>query len=72
MVGFEADTLTQYLTYGLQQAEFRRGLPDAPSGRSALSAMHNKTDRNDARGIAKILRSSYTGDSSLTLRSRAY
>jgi hypothetical protein len=30
MIGFEADTLTQYLTYGLQQAGFRRGLPGRP------------------------------------------
>ncbi|BEU28461.1 IS110 family transposase [Paraburkholderia sp. 22B1P] len=56
LVGFEAGTLTQYLTYGLQQAGFDVVCLEARQVNAALSAMRNKTDRNDARGIARILR----------------
>lgn len=59
MIGFEAGTLTQYLTYGLQQAGFDVICLEARQVNAALSAMRNKTDRNDARGIAKILRTGW-------------
>lgn len=58
-VGFEAGTLTQYLTYGLQAAGFEVICLEARQVNAALSAMRNKTDRNDARGIAQILRSGW-------------
>ncbi len=58
-VGFEAGTLTQYLTYGLQQAGFDVVCLEARQVNAALSAMRNKTDRNDARGIARILRTGW-------------
>ena len=50
-VGLETGTLTQYLTYGLQKAGFDVA--------ATLAAMRNKTDRNDARGLAQILRSGW-------------
>lgn len=58
-VGFEAGTLTQYLTYGLQAAGYEVICLEARQVSSALSAMRNKTDKNDARGIAQILRTGW-------------
>jgi transposase len=55
-VGLEAGTLTQYLTYGLQSAGFEVVCMEARQVNAALSAMRNKTDKNDARGIAQLLR----------------
>ena len=55
-VGLEAGTLTQYLTYGLQLAGFEVVCMEARQVKNALSAMRNKTDKNDARGIAQLLR----------------
>ena len=51
-VGFEAGTLTQYLTYGLQAAGFEVICLEARQVSVTLTAMRNKTDRNDARGLA--------------------
>lgn len=51
-IGFEAGTLTQYLTYGLQAAGFEVICLEARQVSAALSAMRNKTDKNDARGLA--------------------
>ena len=58
-VGLEAGTLTQWLTYGLREAGFRVVVMEARHVKSALGAMRNKTDRNDARGIAQILRTGW-------------
>ena len=58
-VGLEAGTLTQYLTYGLQFAGFEVVCMEARQVKSALSAMRNKTDKHDARGIAQLLRSGW-------------
>ena len=58
-IGFEAGTLTQYLTYGLQAADCDVVCMEARQVKAALSAMRNKTDRNDARGIAQVLRSGW-------------
>jgi len=58
-IGFEAGTLTQYLSYGLQSAGFEVICLEARQVSAALSAMRNKTDKNDARGIAQILRSGW-------------
>ena len=52
-VGLEAGTLTQYLTYGLQFAGCEVVCMEARQVKAALSAMRNKTDKNDARGIAQ-------------------
>ena len=55
-VGLEAGTLCQYLTYGLQSAGYEVVCMEARQVKAALSAMRNKTDKNDARGIAQLLR----------------
>ena len=58
-VGLEAGTLCQYLTYGLQSAGFEVVCMEARQVKAALSAMRNKTDKNDARGIAQLLRTGW-------------
>ena len=58
-VGFEAGALSQYLTYGLQAAGFEVICLEARQVKNTLAAMRNKTDRNDARGIAQILRTGW-------------
>ena len=58
-IGLEAGTLTQYLVYGLRAAGFRTVVMEARHVKSALGAMRNKTDRNDARGIAQLLRTGW-------------
>lgn len=58
-VGLEAGTLTQYLTYGLHSAGFEVICMEARQVKAALSAMRNKTDKKDARGIAQILRTGW-------------
>jgi transposase len=58
-VGVEAGMLTQYLTYGLRFAGYEVVCMEARQVKAALSAMRNKTDKHDARGIAQILRSGW-------------
>jgi transposase len=58
-VGLEAGTLAQYLTYGLQAAGYEVICMEARQVNAALAAMRNKTDKNDARGIAQVLRSGW-------------
>jgi transposase len=58
-VALEAGTLTQYLTYGLRFADYHVVCMEARQVKNALSAMRNKTDKNDARGIAQLLRSGW-------------
>ena len=58
-VGLEACSLTAWLHGGLTEA----GLPaiciEARQAKAAMGAMPNKTDRNDARGIAQIIRTGW-------------
>ena len=58
-VGLEACSLTAWLHAALTQA----GLPaiciEARQAKAAMGAMPNKTDRNDARGIAQIMRTGW-------------
>jgi transposase len=58
-VGLEACSLTAWLHGGLTEA----GLPaiciEARQAKAAMGAMPNKTDRNDARGIAQIMRTGW-------------
>ncbi|RAN36971.1 IS110 family transposase [Hyphomonas sp. GM-8P] len=58
-VGFEASSLSPWLFKELTE----RGLPavvvEARHMAGALSAMRNKTDRNDARGLAQMMRTGW-------------
>lgn len=58
-VGFESGTLSQHPFYGLKAEGFDVVCVDAREVSAALSAMRNKIDRNDARGIAQILRTGW-------------
>lgn len=60
-IGFEAGVLSQHLTYGLRAAGYEVVCMEARQVHAALSAMRNKTDRNDAKGIAQILRTGWFG-----------
>ena len=59
VVGLEAGTLVKYLTYGLQSAGYEVVCMESRQVKAGLSAMRNKTDKNDARGIAQLLRSGW-------------
>ena len=50
-VGFEAGTMSQHLFFGLKAGGFDVVCMEARQVNAALSAMRNKTDKNDARGM---------------------
>lgn len=58
-IGFEAGALSQHLFFGLKSQGFDTVCMEARQVSAALSAMRNKTDRTDARGIAQILRTGW-------------
>ncbi len=58
-IGFEAGTMSQTLFHGLTAAGYTVVCMEARHVSAALSAMRNKTDRNDARGIAQVVRSGW-------------
>jgi len=58
-IGFEAGTMSQTLFHGLKAAGYDVVCMEARQVYAALSAMRNKTDKNDARGIAQVLRSGW-------------
>lgn len=53
--GFEAGAMSQFLFFGLQAVGFSVVRMEARQVNAALSAMRNKTDKTDARGIAQVL-----------------
>lgn len=55
-VGLETGSLSQWLHEGLTREGFSVVVMEARHVRAALSAMRVKTDRNDARGIAQLVR----------------
>lgn len=55
-IGLEAGPLSQWLHAGLARAGFETVLLETRHVKAALSAMSIKTDRNDARGIAQLMR----------------
>ncbi|MCP5081779.1 MAG: IS110 family transposase [Alphaproteobacteria bacterium] len=59
MVGLEAGTMSQHLFHGLSAEGFNMVCMETNQVNAALSAMRNKTDKNDARGIAQIVRSGW-------------
>ncbi len=58
-VGFETGALSQHLYFGLQSLGFDIVCMEARQVSAALSAMRNKTDKTDAKGIAQILRTGW-------------
>jgi transposase len=58
-VGFEAGTLSQHLFLGFKAEVFDVVCMEARQINGALSAMRNKTDKTDARGITQILRTGW-------------
>jgi len=58
-IGFEAGTMSQHLFFGLKAEGFDVVCMEARQVNAALSAMRNKTDKNDARGIAQVLRTGW-------------
>ena len=55
-IGLEAGPLSQWLYAGLKDAGFAAELLETRHVRDAFKAMPVKTDRNDARGIAQLMR----------------
>ena len=55
-VGLEAGPLSQWLYAGLAEAGYPAICVETRHMKAALSAQINKTDRNDARGIAQMMR----------------
>ena len=55
-VGLETGSLSQWLHAGLAREGFRVTVMEARDVRAAFAAMRVKTDRNDARGIAQLVR----------------
>jgi transposase len=55
-VGLEAGPLSQWLYEGLRSRGWPAICVDPRHMKASLSAMRNKTDKNDARGIAQMMR----------------
>lgn len=58
-VGFEASSLSPWLSNELIKKGFPAIIVEARHMASALSAMRNKTDRNDAQGLAQMMRTGW-------------
>lgn len=58
-IDFEAGALSQHLFFGLQDKDFDIVCMEARQVSAALSAMRNKTDKTDAKGIAQILQTGW-------------
>jgi transposase len=58
-VGLEAWSLTAWLHAALTEAGVPVVCIEARQAKAAMGAMPNKTDRNDARGIAQIMRTGW-------------
>src|ERR671917_2500875 len=55
-IGLEAGPLSQWLHAGLSEAGFEAVLLETRHVKAALGAMTMRTDRNDARGMAQMIR----------------
>jgi len=55
-IGFEAGPLSQWLFSALAEAELPVVYVETRHMQAVLKAQINKTDRNDARGIAQMMR----------------
>lgn len=71
-IGFEAGTMSQLLFHGLRAEGFDVACMETRQVAAALSAMRNKTDKTDARGIAHILRAGWYQDVHIKSRESHY
>jgi transposase len=55
-VGLEAGRLSEWLFVGLSREGFKVSVLESRHVRAAFAAMRVKTERNDARGIAQLIR----------------
>jgi transposase len=58
-LALETGNLAPWLAAGLRAEGFRVVVMEARQVKTTLSSLRNKTDRNDARGIAQILRTGW-------------
>lgn len=58
-IGLETGPLSVWLTHGLRDLGFSDVCLDARHAKAALSAQLNKTDANDAEGLAQIVRTGW-------------
>jgi transposase len=58
-VGLEACSLTAWLYEGLRQAGFSAICIETRQANAVMKTMPNKTDRNDARALAQIMRTGW-------------
>ena len=58
-IGLESGNLTHYLKKGLQEMGYEVVAMEARKMAAILATVVNKTDKNDARGIAEALRASH-------------
>ena len=58
-IGLEACSLSAWLYEGLAAARLPAVCIETRRAKAAMGAMPNKTDRNDARGIAQIMRTGW-------------
>jgi transposase len=58
-VGHESGPMSAWLHEGLERADLTVVCVEARHMATALAAMRNKTDRNDARGIAQMMRTGW-------------
>jgi transposase len=58
-VGLEACSLSAWLQQGLSEEDIPAICIEARQAKAAMGAMPNKTDRNDVRGIAQIMRTGW-------------
>lgn len=59
IIGLESGALTHYLQTGLQDAGYRVACMESRKMAAILAVLINKTDKNDARGIAEALRAGH-------------
>src|SRR5882672_8021249 len=55
-IGLESGNLTHYLKKGLLKRKYRVAVMESRKMAAILATIINKTDKNDARGIAEALR----------------
>ena len=58
-IGLEACSLSAWLHHGLSEAGIPAVCIETRQAKAAMGAMPNKTDRNDARGLAQIMRTGW-------------